>query len=89
MPICVPMRELKDTAKFTETVCAASEPVIVTKNGREAFVSMSIEEYDGLLMEAARSRLLQRIDLAEREIAEGKYTPIEETTARLRERYGL
>lgn len=51
MPLitCVPMKELKNTAAFTETVQSAGGPVIVTKNGSEAFVSMSMDCYESLL----------------------------------------
>ncbi|MFR3273353.1 MAG: hypothetical protein ACLTQI_05840 [Slackia sp.] len=48
MPICVPIRDMKDTAAFAETVHAAQAPVIVTKNGKETLVSMSPEVYEGL-----------------------------------------
>ena len=47
MPVCVPIKEMKNTASFTETVMEAQEPVFVTKNGREAIVSMSPEVYEG------------------------------------------
>ena len=41
MPICVPIKDLKDTSKFTNTVLSATEPVVVTKNGKESFIAIS------------------------------------------------
>ena len=62
MPVCVPIKEMKNTASFTETVMEAQEPVFVTKNGREAIVSMSPEVYEGLLRDAARARLYDIVE---------------------------
>ena len=45
---CVPMKELKNTAEFTDTVQNAAGPVLVTKNGREAFVALSMSGYEAL-----------------------------------------
>ena len=60
--ICVPTKELKNTAEFTETVRSAGGPVVVTKNGKEAFVSMSMDCYEALCLEGARARLYESID---------------------------
>ena len=60
--ICVPTKELKNTQSFTATVQEAEGPVIVTKNGKEAFVSMSLDCYDALVREGARARLYESID---------------------------
>lgn len=89
MPTCVPMKDLKNTARFTRTVLDSPEPVIVTNNGREAFVSMTPERYDELLLEAARARLYEVIDRAEEDIAAGRMVDANDFTASLRERYGL
>ena len=92
MPVCVPIKDLKDTAKFARTVEEAPGPVIVTRNGYDAFVVMRSADYDAMLSdrdEAAKQKLLARIALAEKEKAEGKYTDGPEAFAELRERYGL
>lgn len=89
MPTCVPMKDLKNTAKFTATVRESPDPVIVTNNGREAFVSMTPERYDELLLEAARARLYDAIDRSEDDIASGRTADAREALASLRERYGL
>ena len=87
--ICVPVKDLKNTAAFTETVQSTSGPVIVTKNGQEAFVSMSLGCYEGLCAEAARSRLYQAIDRAEDDYASGRSIDARQLSSDLRQRYGL
>lgn len=86
---CVPMKDLKNTAAFTRTVQSASGPVFVTKNGSEAFVSMSMECYEALLEDAARSRLYLAIEQGEADIAAGRTQDAHEAIAQLRDRYGL
>lgn len=92
MPICVPIKDLKDTAKFTKLVEESADPITVTKNGYDAFVVMRSADYDRLVnssQEAAKQRLLDRIALAEKEKAEGSYTDGPAAIVELRERYGL
>ena len=92
MPTCVPIKDLKDTAKFARTVEEAAGPVVVTRNGYDAFVVMRSADYDRMLSdrdEAARCKLLERIALAEREIAEGKFVDYGAATRDLRAKYGL
>ena len=72
---CVPMKELKNTAEFTDTVQNAAGPVLVTKNGREAFVALSMSGYEALCAEA--------------DIAAGRVTDAREVSAGLRAKYGL
>ena len=86
---CVPMKELKNTAEFTDTVQNAAGPVLVTKNGREAFVALSMGSYEALCAEAARAKLYQTIDRAEADIAAGRVTDVREASAGLRAKYGL
>ena len=33
MPVCVPIKDMRDTAKFSELVETTTGPVTVTKNG--------------------------------------------------------
>ena len=87
--ICVPTKELKNTAEFAETVQAADGPVVVTKNGKEAFVSMSMGCYEALLLEGARARLYESIDRAESDIVAGRTHDAKQFSANLREKYGL
>ena len=39
MSLCVPIKDLRDTAAFDEMVSTSPTPVIVTKNGYDRFVS--------------------------------------------------
>lgn len=87
--ICVPVKDLKNTSEFTDTVQSADGPVIVTKNGHEAFISMSMEVYEALRLEAARSELYEKIDRAEADMAADRYVDARELSAKLRDRYGL
>lgn len=89
MPKCVPIRELKDTGRFAELVRSSDGPVTVTRNGRDALVAMSPEYWEGLQLQLAKAELLARIDVGEREIADGEYVDAPSVTGRLREKYGL
>ncbi len=92
MPICVPIKDMKDTAKFARLVEEANGPVTVTKNGYDAFVVMRSADYDRLVNrdeEAAKQKLLDRIAIAEQEIAEGKFVDYDASMKQLRAKYGL
>lgn len=87
--MCIPIRDMKDTASFAETVLAAQAPVIVTKNGKEALVTMSPEVYEGMRREAARARLYDIVDRGLSDVENGRSQEADVVTARLREKYGL
>ena len=89
MPVCVPIRAMKDTAKFAATVEESDGPVTVTKNGRDAFVVMGTEEYAAMSEEVAKAKLLGRMLTAEEELAAGDYVDGAAFTAQVRARYGL
>lgn len=89
MPVCVPIRDMKDTARFSELVERAEGPVTVTKNGYEAFVVMRPEEYDALCDAAASAHLMERIAAAENDYASGRVTKGSEWIDELAASYGL
>ena len=89
MPVCVPIKDLRDTAKFSELVENSSTPVTVTKNGYSRFVVMRSEDYDALIEEQARARLLARIALAEHERAAGESLDAFASLDALEAKYGL
>lgn len=89
MPVCVPIKDMKDTAAFTRKIEKADGPVTVTKNGYDAFVVMKTDEYEAMQQELAKARLLSRIAQAEGEYAAGKHTDGEEFVASIKEKYGL
>lgn len=61
----------------------------MTKNGKEAFVSMSLDCYDALVREDARARLYESIDRAEADIVAGRLGDARAKSSELRVRYGL
>ena len=92
MPVCVPIKDLKDTAKFAKLVEESSGPITVTKNGYDAFVVMRSADYDRLASsheEEAKQKLLARMAIAERELAEGRFVDGPTAMAELRAKYGL
>lgn len=89
MAVCIPIKEMKNTAEFTNTVLNAGEPVMVTKNGREALVSMAPEIYEGLCMEAARAQLYDLVDKGITEAREGRTIDARQLSSALHEQYGF
>ena len=89
MTVAVPVKETKDTAGFAKKVAEAGGPVLVTKNGHEEYVALSIEEYDSLRHKAAMADLYAALLVSERQGAEGAVTGAEDLRAELGERYGL
>ena len=61
----------------------------MTKNGKEAFVSISLDCYDALVREGARARLYESIDRAEADIAADRLGDARAKSSELRVRYGL
>ena len=88
MPVCVPMRDMKDTGAFMSLVERAGGPVTVTRNGRDALVVMTSERYEAMGQELARARLLGRVAQAEAELAARDYEDGPSFTAKMRARYG-
>lgn len=89
MPVCVPITDMRDTAKFSELVQTTPGPVTVTKNGYSKFVVMRSEDYDALVAEQARARLLARMAFAEQERHNGTSRDAFEALDDLEARHGL
>lgn len=88
MTVCVPVRDMKDTAAFVSLVEREND-VTVTKNGREAVHCLSESRYRCMQEEAAKARLLSRMLVAERELAAGAYDNYDDFAAGLKAKYGL
>lgn len=88
MPVCVPVRDMKDTAAFTALVDRERE-VTVTKNGYDAIHCMSDECYRVMQEEVAKAKLLSRMMLAESELESHDYCDFDDFAASIRETYGL
>lgn len=86
---CVPIKDLKDTAAFAKTVESSDEPIMVTRNGREAFCVVKPELLDSLRLEAARAKLYDLVDEGEADIAAGRLDDALGSNAAARKRFGL
>jgi len=86
MPQIIPMKALKDTSGVAELCQNSDEPIFVTKNGYGNMVIMSIATYE-------KSMLLQdvftKLDIAEREIAEGRVKDARQSLHTLRQKHGI
>ncbi len=89
MSLCVPIKDLRNTAAFDEMVSTSPTPVIVTKNGYDRFVCVKSSDFSRWEQAETRARLLERIMISERERAEGISIDAIEATNSLREKYGL
>lgn len=89
MPVCVPIKDLKNTAEFAKKVQESPTPVTVTKNGYDEFVVMRSADYEAMQEELAKNRLYARIIQAERELAVGKRLDGPAVIEEMKERYGL
>ncbi len=88
MPVCVPVRDLKNTADFVELVEREAD-ITVTKNGYSVIHCLSEEEYRLVQEERAKARLLSRMMLAEDELASGQVVDFDDFSASIRAEYGL
>lgn len=88
MPVCVPVRDLKNTADFVGLVERESD-VTVTRNGYGVMHCLSEQEYRLLQEERAKARLLSRMMLAEEELASGQAVDFDDFSASIRAEYGL
>ena len=86
MPQIVPIKALKDTSGISSLCENSDEPVFITKNGYGSMVIMSMDFYK-------KSMLLQdvysKLDVAEREISEGKTRDARTSLRALREKHGI
>ena len=73
MPRNVPIRNLKDTSGFLAFVLEDAEPVMVTKNGEEAFVAMRPAAYEKMRLRGVRAELLEMLIQDDEDIANGNY----------------
>lgn len=64
---------MKDTAKFGKLVEESNGPVIVTRNGSDAYAVMTSDAYDAIRQDLARMKLCEIVDRAEAEFAAEEY----------------
>jgi len=85
----VPIRDLKNTSAFAKRVQESTSPVPVTRNGVNAFYAISNDYYEAIELDRAKLRLYERMERAEREYQDGRYSDGAAFTQVLREKYGL
>lgn len=51
MPTIIPIKELRDTTKISETCHNTDEPIFITKNGYGDMVLMSMETYNAMTLQ--------------------------------------
>ena len=87
MAVCVPVRDMKDTAAFARLVKESPEPV--TKNGYSEFVVMRAEDYDLMCEEVAKARLVRVLADADGSYEQGDYVDGATFVSSMKEKYGL
>ncbi len=58
LPKAIPINELKNTAKITQTCKESDVPIIITRNGYGEMVLMSIPLYEKTMAEAQAAGLI-------------------------------
>ena len=86
MPKIIPIRDLRDTGKLSEMCGASTEPIFITKNGYGDMVLMSMRAFERMKYE---DYLVQKVEEAERDIAEGRYTDDPSFFDEIMEKYDL
>jgi len=86
MPQIIPIKDLKNTSDISALCHAYAEPVFITKNGYGDLVIMSMETYENNLL---LQDVLTKLDVAEKEIAEGRTLDARETLSTLRCKHGI
>lgn len=86
MPIIMPIKDLKDTAKISALCEASDEPIFITKNGYGAMVVMSVRHYEESM---ARAELFRDLDAAEADLEAGRVSDARESLATLRKEFGV
>lgn len=69
MPTILPIKELRDTNKISETCHSIDEPIFITKNGYGDMVIMSMETYSSLHLQNEVDSAITRF---ESELAAGE-----------------
>lgn len=74
MAIIVPIKELKDTNKFSSMCEKANEPIYVTKNGYGNMVVMNVEFYNKVFEKmVVKQKIIEGLsDIKRRKVSDGK-----------------
>lgn len=88
-PTAVPVRDLKDTARFCQTVRESDGPIVVTRNGYDEFFVLTPDLFHEYEMMRRRQTLYHEVDAAEARLAAGQGVPARDALALIRQRHGL
>ena len=74
MAIIVPIKELKDTNKFSSMCEKANEPIYVTKNGYGNMVVMNVEYYNKVFEKmVVKQKIIEGLkDIKKGKVSDGK-----------------
>jgi len=86
MPQIIPIRDLKNTSGISALCQDAGEPVFITKNGYGHLVIMSIETYEKKMF---AQDVATKLEVAEKEVAEGKTQDARQSLRILRKKHGI
>ena len=80
-----PLSEFRaNAASFLKQVKETKRPLILTQHGKSSAVLVDVAEYQAII---EKLDLLQEVQVAERQIAEGKYFTNDQVKERLMARY--
>ncbi len=80
-----PLSEFRaNAASFLKQVKETKRPLILTQHGKSSAVLVDVAEYQAII---EKLDLLQEVQVAERQIAEGKYLTNDQVKERLMARY--
>ncbi|MCD7771022.1 MAG: type II toxin-antitoxin system Phd/YefM family antitoxin [Oscillospiraceae bacterium] len=86
LPKVIPINELKNTAKISQTCKESDTPIIITKNGYSDMVIMSVELYEREMAEAELAGIINEAVMEEENGA--PWIDGDEFFASMREKYG-
>ncbi|MCH3942486.1 MAG: type II toxin-antitoxin system Phd/YefM family antitoxin [Atopobiaceae bacterium] len=89
MPVTIPVRDLKDTAKVCELCQESEEPIIVTRNGYEVMVLVKPDDYHRMHRDSRKQELYDAIAYAEAQCDRGECSNMIEDLKRMWAEYGL
>ena len=86
MAVIVPIKNMKDTNKFSSFCAEQNEPVYVTKNGYGDLVVMNMNYYEKVMDNLViKNKILEGID----DYKKGKVKDGEKSMQKLKKKYGL
>ena len=69
MPMVMPIREFWNAEKVRSVCMNASDPIFISRDGKEEMVLLNIALYNHLF---ARAEIYRKLDEGERDVAEGR-----------------